>query len=171
MKNGDAHVIFNGPGRLLKFYLFGEAAPRHQFVAHDVGVNDALITAGEDVYGHHCKCPPGAMYVVGKPQQQAERLPDGTVKILADDAQAYGFWFTPINDDPNGDMKLHGRDGIGFHGGGSGLPDPFADNQGWVSTYGCIRLQNVDNAQLVDSIQFVQKNGGAVFLDVVWNPA
>ena len=170
MKQGDAHLIFNGPARELKFFMYGDAAPRHTFVAHDVGVNDGHLAAGEDVYGHHCKCPPGVMYVLGKPQQQAVRQADGTVKAVADDAQAYGFWFTPVNDDPNGDMKLHGRDGIGIHGGGSGLADSFADNQGWVPTYGCIRLQNIDNAALVNSVQFVQKNGGAVFLDVVWHP-
>lgn len=170
MKQGDAHLIFNGPTRHLKFFMYGEAQPRHVLEAHDVGVNDDRLTAGEDVYGHWCKCPPGVMYVLGRPQQQAVRLADGSVNKLEPDAAGYGFWFTPVNDDPNSDMKLHGRSGIGLHGGGSDVPDPFADEQGWEDTFGCIRLQNEDNATLVDSIQYVQANGGAVFLDVVWNP-
>ena len=38
-----------------------------------------------------------------------------------------------------------GRD---IHGGGSSLSDPYADRQGWLCTYGCLRMQNEDIIEL-----------------------
>lgn len=35
-----------------------------------------------------------------------------------------------------------------IHGGGSSLPDPYAPRQGWLCTYGCLRMQNEDGEQL-----------------------
>lgn len=39
-----------------------------------------------------------------------------------------------------------------IHGGGSGLPDPLAPYQGWVPTYGCLRMQNRDGELLSEMI-------------------
>lgn len=158
MKNGDAHLIFNGQSRKLKFYLLSETGVelRHVWDCHDVGVNDQNISAGQDVYGHLCKCPPGIGYTLGAPQ------------TLEPPERPYGFFFTPVNDDPNGDFNNHGRAGIGIHGGGSDLPDPFAPQQGWEWTFGCLRLQNEDNAVFANSVKWIQHNGGTVYLDVVW---
>jgi hypothetical protein len=154
LKAGDAHVVFNGQSRKLKFFVFGEGTPRHVFDCHDVGVNDANIGAGEDVYGHLCKCPPGIGYTLGPPDD--EKSPP------------YGFHFTPINDDPAGDMAAHGRAGIGIHGGGSDLADPFAPRQGFEATFGCLRLANEDNESFVQSVRYIQSHGGTCYLDVVW---
>ena len=67
---------------------------------------------------------------------------------------AYGnFYIT------SGDPR--GRD---LHGGGSGLPDPYADYQGWVPTYGCLRMQNADGVQLA---QMIIDSGNDVELTVV----
>lgn len=158
LKTGDARCVFNGQSRLLKFYYQQADGPvlRHIWKCHDIGVNDQNIGVGQDEYGHLCKCPPGTNYILGTPQH------------LVPPEAAYGFYFTPINDDPAGDMRLHGRAGIGIHGGGSDLPDPFAPSQGWEWTFGCLRLQNEDNAVFVNSVNWVQHNGGTVFLDVVW---
>jgi RHS repeat-associated protein len=38
------------------------------------------------------------------------------------------------------------------HGGGSGLPDPYAPRQGWRKTRGCTRAQNEDIESLCDQI-------------------
>ena len=38
-----------------------------------------------------------------------------------------------------------GRD---IHGGGSSLEEPYADSQGWLCTYGCLRMQNKDVVEL-----------------------
>lgn len=158
MNVGDARAVFNGRSNLLKFFLVTAAGTeeRHSWECHDVGVADANPPDG-DAYGHLCKCPPGLGYTLGAPQ------------MLNPPEAPYGFAFTPINDDPAGDMAQHGRAGIGIHGGGSDLPDPFAAKQGWEWTFGCLRLQNCDNAQFADSVQYVQKNGGTVYLDVVWS--
>jgi hypothetical protein len=153
---GDGHFIFNGQSRLLKMYVYGQPVPEQTLPCHDVGVNDDYVACGEDVYGHHCKCPPGLGYTLGAPQAIDPPEP------------AYGFFFTPINDDPAGDMASHGRDGIGIHGGGSDLGDPLAPRQGWEWTYGCLRLQNEDNATFVALVKKIQAAGHTVYLDVVW---
>jgi RHS repeat-associated protein len=44
-----------------------------------------------------------------------------------------------------------------IHGGGAGLPDPYAPRQGWVPTRGCTRGQNEDVQRLGDAIQDFQR--------------
>jgi RHS repeat-associated protein len=48
--------------------------------------------------------------------------------------------------------------GRAIHGGGSGLPDPFADQQGWKPTEGCTRGQNADVISLGQAITNSQHN-------------
>jgi hypothetical protein len=156
-----ATLVFNGASRVLKGYLagFGAGTPGGlAFVAqcHDVGVNDQQVKDGEDVYGHLCKCPPGT-YIVGRPQHLNPPEP------------AYGRAFIPLSDGPDQAFAKHGRDGIGIHGGGSDLPDPFAPYQGWEWTYGCLRLQNSALEGVV--VPFVEQalaRGVTPTLAVVW---
>lgn len=156
LQTGDGHLVFNGASKTLKLFIVGDAdGPRHQWECHDVGVGDANPPNGDE-YGYRCKCPPGLNYGIGSPQH------------LDPPEHPYGYWFIPVLDDPNGDMRLHGREGIGIHGGGSDLPDSFAPRQGWEWTFGCLRLQNEDVAALADSINFIQSSGHKVVLDVVW---
>jgi RHS repeat-associated protein len=55
---------------------------------------------------------------------------------------------------------IRGRD---IHGGGTGLDDPYAPQQGWVRTPGCTRGQNEDVIRLGDAIQdFQQRNPGVL---------
>lgn len=42
------------------------------------------------------------------------------------------------------------------HGGGTGLPDPYAPQQGWRPTEGCTRAQNEDIETLCDAIEAYQ---------------
>ncbi len=79
--------------------------------------------------------------------QPRESLPDGNYTVSAEEpgksragsnGPAYGTFYISTGDS-------RGRD---IHGGGSGLPDPFAPRQGWVPTHGCLRMQNVDGEEL-----------------------
>lgn len=166
MNKGDARLIFNGQSRLLKFFMYGEGTPRHLWTMHDVGVNDQYITGGEDVYGYRCKMPPGANYTLGIPQACGPDSADG---------RAYGWWFIPINDNPQHTLAQHNRAGLGLHGGGSDLAEPFAPFQGWEWTFGCGRLQNAAigletpaPGTLTYSVQWIQKTGHLCYFDVVW---
>jgi RHS repeat-associated protein len=48
--------------------------------------------------------------------------------------------------------------GRAIHGGGTGLPDPMADQQGWKPTEGCTRGQNADVISLGQTITNSQHN-------------
>ncbi len=166
------HLVFNGPSRTLKFYVQdqGSVQLRHIVTCHDVGVLDGTLP---DPYGHNCKCPPG-MFFVGEPQPCAIRNPDGSILKIHNDDAAYGCFFTPLVDNPvDNAFLMHGRAGVGIHGGGSDLPDPFALQQGWEYTFGCLRLQNADNERiLVPFITYIRKYSSdpdhAVALTVYW---
>lgn len=87
-------------------------------------------------------------------------LPDGVYTDVSAEVTngrygpAYGnFYIT------SGDPR--GRD---IHGGGTGLSDPYADYQGWVPTYGCLRMQNADG---VDLSRLIIAAGNSVVLTVV----
>lgn len=87
-------------------------------------------------------------------------LPDGVYTGVSAEVtggaygSAYGnFYIT------SGDPR--GRD---IHGGGSGLSNPYADYQGWVPTYGCLRMQNADGVELS---QMIIDSGNNVVLTVV----
>jgi L,D-peptidoglycan transpeptidase YkuD (ErfK/YbiS/YcfS/YnhG family) len=51
---------------------------------------------------------------------------------------------------------------MGLHGGGTGVEDPFAAQQGWAKTEGCIRVQNKDLEEIVKFIK-PQKSVKMVF--------
>ncbi len=73
-------------------------------------------------------------------------LPNGDYTCWALDSgqdygKAYGL-FKIITGDPRARI---------IHGGGSNekvIPDPFALNQGWLGTFGCLRMQNGDGMML-----------------------
>ena len=72
-----------------------------------------------------------------------ESLPQGVyehvwAEITTQYGAAYGSFYITTGDP-------RGRD---IHGGGSGLPDPFALRQGWQPTLGCLRMQNGDGIEL-----------------------
>ncbi|GAC1422471.1 MAG: hypothetical protein NVSMB64_30890 [Candidatus Velthaea sp.] len=168
------HIVFNGVSGLLKFFFEQDETTelQHMVQCRDVGVADGSLV---DPYGHNCKCPPG-MYFVGVPEPCAIRLADGKIRKQYPDDQAYGCFFTPITDDPTiGALAAHGRSGLGLHGGGSDLPEPFALEQGWEWTFGCLRLQNADNERiLIPFIESVRSKSDdpnhSVTLTVYWGP-
>lgn len=166
------HIVFSGPNRTMKlFYKDSRGAQnaelRHTLVAHDVGVADGTLS---DAFGSRCKCPPGT-YKADFPLVCATRLSNGGIQVNHDDDRAYGCFFTPLEDlTPDGPFAQHGRSGIGIHGGGSDLPDPFAMSQGWEWTYGCIRLQNIDNETIfVPFVKFILSHSGEIDVTVDWS--
>lgn len=105
---------------------------------------------------------------VNEQGQPRESLPTGTYTVTAE-VNKDGFKDRDGRSDPaygtfyitTGDPR--GRD---FHGGGSGLPNPYAPRQGWVDTYGCPRMQNEDGEDLS---RYIMKQGQAK-LHVVRGP-
>lgn len=144
MKANDLHAIFDDTTNRLKLF---DATGRLVFACE--ARNDAVAGPG---FGHNGDCPRGE-FVLAPPR------PKGT--------PAFGAWIVPILDpEAGGPMDRYGRAGIGIHGGGSGLPAPFAARQGWVKTHGCIRVQNEDLTKLVKSVKGCLASGGRVRLTV-----
>lgn len=56
----------------------------------------------------------------------------------AENSSEFGSFYISTGD-------ARGRD---IHGGGSGLDDPLAAQQGWYPTLGCLRMQNEDGQTL-----------------------
>lgn len=78
----------------------------------------------------------------------------------------YGRMFVWLEPRSGGCAEVS-RPGIGMHGGGSGLANPFGDYQGWVITHGCIRFQNKD----LEDLMRLCKNGsryGKIRLTTSW---
>lgn len=145
MKEADIHVVVNGQSQRATVYnRKGEAL--WAFDARCYGQhNDWRKTNGDT--------PPG-LYRVGQ-------IYDTTGEA------AYGYWCLDLIDLENQETG-NGRAGISLHGGGSGLPRPFAPVQGWQSTHGCIRAQNQDVQRFVSQVRSVRANGGQAYLTVVY---
>jgi hypothetical protein len=145
LKPFDLHIIFNDDSDLLKLF---DATGRLV-----IQCECRNRTVGGDQFGHFGRCPRGE-FVLGVPVKK-KSVP-------------FGFWFTPVLDYANNHaMRDFKREGIGIHGGGSGLPHPMDDFQGWVSTHGCLRVQNVDNQKIVEFVKAAQVKGGRAYLSVV----
>lgn len=115
----DFHLVFDSDTEMCKVY---NSSGELQFKCemHDRAVNGPG-------FGHFGRCPRGT-FDLGHP-----------VRV---DCPSMGHYFTPL--EGTGD-----RAGIGIHGGGTGLQNPMGEDQGWVPTHGCLRVQNKDNVTLV----------------------
>jgi len=103
---------------------------------------------------HDGNCPAG-VFLLGEPVPKHQA--------------AFGPWFVGLNDWAECHvMRAYRRSGIGIHGGGSGLPDPFAPHQSppWIVTHGCIRLINQDLEEVVHLIRSSHGAGGKCYLTV-----
>lgn len=148
MKPNDLHAVFHDTTNRLKLF---DASGRLVFTCE--ARNDAVAGPG---FGHNGDCPRGE-FILGPPRKK------GT--------PAFGAWFIPVLDAATGGPMAHyGRAGIGIHGGGSGLNDPFAPLQGWVKTHGCLRTQNQDCARLVKLAYQCLARGGVIRLTVAGVP-
>lgn len=82
---------------------------------------------------------------------ERESLPRGTynnikaeITLNGENGPSYGNFYITTGDYRNRDI----------HGGGNGwsISDPYADYQGWLPTYGCLRMQNADGVELCKMI-------------------
>lgn len=91
--------------------------------------------------------------------QERESLPVGTYTCFAeeppcDNGPGYGTFYIETGDRRERDI----------HGGGSNLPQPYAPRQGWLPTYGCLRMQNEDGEELS---RMMIDDGNSITLEVV----
>ena len=87
-----------------------------------------------------------------------ETLPLGFYTVSAEEpgikqGYAYGTFYIETGDPRERDI----------HGGGSDLEDPYAPEQGFEATYGCLRMLNRDGEELS---QMIIDNGNAIPLKV-----
>lgn len=85
----------------------------------------------------------GGVNEAGEPH---ESLPNGVYP----NAWAEDYDTAMQNGASYGSGYIHTGDSRGrdIHGGGSSLPNPYALWQGWLCTYGCLRMQNADVIEL-----------------------
>jgi len=144
----DLYLDFNPASRRLI------ATRRGQVFLVTEARNDSVRPGQYGRWGH---CPPG-WFRVGPPVATP-----GSVK--------FGPAFLGLFDTgKGGPMARFGRSGIGIHGGGTGLKNPLAPNQGWLRTLGCIRLQNQSMNSLLHLVHWTRKGGGRVWIRVAPNP-
>lgn len=96
---------------------------------------------GTNEYGEERESLPIGNYVANAEEPPAENSP------------SYGTFYISTGD-------YRGRD---IHGGGSSLEDPYADRQGWLCTYGCLRMQNIDGQELS---RLMIEDGNGIELEV-----
>jgi hypothetical protein len=129
------HFVFNRATERLKGYAVDGT------LAWEAPCHNETVNPG---FGHYGECPPGDYHLA---------FPE----IIDPPEVPYGSWFIPLVD-VDGLWIKDARSGIGVHGGGSGLPSPFAAKQGWQITEGCFRLQNEDLTHFVALV-----HGGETF--------
>jgi len=80
--------------------------------------------------------------------------------------QEYGVGYYYLIEQEGQESK-EGRAGVGMHGGGTGLADPMALVQELLKTLGCIRFHNRDILKLHNSITWIRRTNGRVFVTVI----
>lgn len=82
------------------------------------------------------------------------------------DWNAYGRYFIDLEEQESQE-SCRDRSGIGWHGGGTGAPDPLAPLQPLLATHGCIRSHNKDMEKIVvPTLERVRDRGGRMWITV-----
>lgn len=142
----DLHFLFSRTTNRLKAF---DAKGRQLL---DVECRNRTVRDGQ--LGHWGNCPPGC-FLLDEPRPK--------------NAAAFGTWFVGLKDwEECRAMAAYRRSGIGLHGGGSGLPNPFAPRQSppFIPTHGCLRTANIDLAEVVHLIRGSQGVGGQCYITV-----
>jgi hypothetical protein len=150
LKPQDVHIVINTVTDMAKCFVPGEERPRWTVACHNEGV------AGPGWDRPYGDTVPGLYRVLA-----VEYIP-------ADDpgTAAYGPVYLYLQE-MEGQESAVGRAGIGWHGGGSGLPDPLAPRQGWMPTHGCLRSQNEDLLlRVAPTVNYTRSRGGVAWLTV-----
>lgn len=132
IKQGDLHLIVNDwesrfIGEAKCYNSQGKQIWKIPALAKGVDGPRSDIHAGDT--------PPG-LYLAG---QIYETMPHEPEHIW----RSYGKWCVDMVEQEGQEAGV-GRAGICLHGGGSGLPDPLADYQELIPTFGCVRMHNRD---------------------------
>jgi RHS repeat-associated protein len=96
--------------------------------------------SGENTYSIETRNVVAPTYLATHPWANDEFSTPNVQPMNNVSSEMYGPYGTYID---TGDPR--GRD---IHGGGTGLPNPFAARQGWMRTHGCTRGQNEDVQEL-----------------------
>lgn len=156
-KQGDHHLIVNDANETIKAFSFdGEQLWEVACLARGQGADTSWKRTAEDT-------PPG-LYKIGQVYDDWARYgnhPPNTSEVLA-----YGWLsFDLIGlEGQEGPGSMYGRDGIMIHGGGTacGYPGAWLPLQPLHTTYGCVRMHNLD---LRDKVLPLVK-AGTVFVSV-----
>jgi hypothetical protein len=105
--------------------------------------NDIITYYRDDGSNYSYECHHDFEEGLNENEEPRATLPNGEYTATAEEypaenSKAYGRTYIDT-----GDSR-----GRVVHGGGSGCEDPFAPKQGWVPTYGCLRMQNIDGEEL-----------------------
>ena len=156
-KAGDSHVIVSDLAEIAKAYSF-TGKPLWQVAALARGQSKE-----NNWQSRNSDTPPG-LYKIGQVYDDWARYGDRPPQTS--DVLAYGWLsFDLIGlEGQEGPGSRNGRDGIMVHGGGSacGFPGCWLQIQPLHSTYGCIRMHNID---LRDKLLPLVK-AGTVFVSV-----
>lgn len=152
IKKSDVHFVVNAKSNKLKCFD-SNGKMRWMVEAHCIGVKGSYLNKDGNT-------PPG-LYSLG--------APDHIKPNESDEAKnSYGPWFVPLQEE-EGQLTRLDRKGLGVHGGGTGLANPYrAANQGWMVTRGCIRLQNENVIKFANTVFQTRRLGGKAWLSVHW---
>lgn len=155
----DLHLVVSGPERSAKLFAAGGAKlfdceARCEGQAGTLDPGNGQRRAKWDV--QNGDTPPGDYQII-----RVERIPR-TDPQWAALGRVY-FWLKPIS----GAAAAIGDVGVGGHGGGSNLADPWALRQGWLITHGCVRFQNEDILHLADLVEPALAAGHKAVLTVL----
>lgn len=150
MQPGDHFFHFNASQRKMKYYL---SSGMLQWMCEARGEGDTAE------FTENGSTPPG-LYQLMSPEW---------ISVKDEDSLKMGRWFIRMNPIDAPVYVENKRSDIGIHGGGTGLPAPLAGSQGWMTTHGCIRVQNIDLNRIAWAVQQAGKAGSIVWLNVGWD--
>jgi hypothetical protein len=136
VKPGDSYLLVNDRDQDIEAYDHaGKLLWKCPALARGQGPDNDWRTRNSDT-------PPG-LYRIGEIHKDYERC--GPHPAFDTTLRSYGWYSFDLIELENQEAK-NGRAGIMLHGGGSacGWPGAWAPKQQLFSTYGCVRMHNID---------------------------
>ena len=148
VKPGDSYLLVNDRDQQIEAYDHtGKLLWKAPCLARGQGADNDWRTRNSDT-------PPG-LYKIGQIYKDYERV--GDKPAFDATLRSYGWYSFDMIELENQEAK-HGRAGIMLHGGGTacGWPGAWAPKQRLHSTFGCLRMHNID---LRDKVLPLTKKG------------
>jgi GH24 family phage-related lysozyme (muramidase) len=148
VKPGDSYLLVNDRDQQVEAYDHtGKLLWKAPCLARGQGADNDWRTRNSDT-------PPG-LYKIGQIYKDYERV--GDKPAFDATLRSYGWYSFDMIELENQEAK-HGRAGIMLHGGGTacGWPGAWAPKQRLHSTFGCLRMHNID---LRDKVLPLTKKG------------